>query len=384
MKDLMSYQLSSQDMKQLPILMLLWVLMVVEVRCSFVMQNSNLTLVPHELIPNTEVLIDLKGNIITSLATGEFSNYSDLATLYLQENNITFVADDAFDGTSLTNLDLSKNSITTFPNLMSIAGGLVKFKMATNSITKVNQTILSELKHLEALDLAWNPITGDMPDFTEVGSLAPASAKLQLNINGLPSNTTTFCHFTNVYLINKPSKLVPQIICPEGSSITLVKTNSREYDSATDFSTLVIPNTVKTLHIEYNNLVDFPDLPMVIRSQIKSLLLTRDKISVILNGVLDGYELNNLNLNHNRLTQISPELFYVTKALKLQSNPIEQETSWNMVLCNEPSFGLTELDLRDSIDSLMLFLVLTKTLCQRTQVLKIKLQGVSSFISKIL
>ena len=223
---------------------LLWIVYVCipAVHSAFSHINSGNTTVPHSLISSSEDSIHLQGNDIVRLEAGEFSIYENLTELSLQKNLINYIADDGFSGTKLAILSLSANKLTTFPTLTSISATLTTLKLKNNYISVIDQALLSELKYIERLDLSWNALMTDMPDFTEVGSLSSFAAETSLLVNGVPFSTTTFCHFQDVILYSKPYDLVPQINCPGSQRLKKVYLSHRRYTSATDVSTLVLPS----------------------------------------------------------------------------------------------------------------------------------------------
>ena len=320
---------------------------------------------------------------ITELTYGEFGRYKKLTELILRDNNITNVSDEAFSGTKISRLDLSYNSLTVFPNLSSIAGTLKELNLANNNLIAVNQRHLSELKYLENLDLSSNEYETYMPDFTEVGSLAPSSAKLELKMNGLPMKTTTFCHFHKVTLVGNESSSVPKLNCSGPSRLVDLRSNSRGYTSATDFSTMILPSTVKRFYCAGNDLQMFPDLPSKYRKQLKGLYLRDNHIAVIKAGRMIGYNLTILSLDNNILVQLPNRAMHRTMSLSVATNShmTIEANALKKSLCNANSMDLVELNLTDSLESASTFPPLADAFCQRKQLLKIYLHGVSMLCS---
>lgn len=340
--------------------------------------------IPHRLFKQRQKSITVtRCYNITELTYGEFGGYKNLMELILIDNNITKVSDEAFSGTKISRLDLSYNSLTVFPNLSSIAGTLKDLNLANNHLIAVNQRHLSELKYLENLDLSANEYETDMPDFTEAGSLAPSSAKLELKVSGLRMKTATFCHFHKVTLVGNESSSVPQLNCSGPSRLVELKSNSRGYTSATDFSSMTLPSTVKRFYCAGNDLQTFPDLKMEIRKQLKGLYLRDNHISVIKSGRMIGYNLTNLSLDNNALVQLPNRAMHRTMSLSVARNSYMtiEANALKKALCNANSMDLEELNLTDSLESTSTFPPLEDAFCQRKQLLKIYLYGVSMLCS---
>ena len=76
---------------------ILWILCLVhQDEADFISQNAGHTVVPHASISSGETKIDLYGNNIPALLANEFSVYTSLTELIMQQNSMTIVADSAF------------------------------------------------------------------------------------------------------------------------------------------------------------------------------------------------------------------------------------------------------------------------------------------------
>jgi Leucine-rich repeat (LRR) protein len=80
--------------------------------------DSGLTEIPHADIGQDETSIELANNQISQLYSTEFSEYSQLKYLYLQNNPITDIHPTAFNGCPIQTIDLSETDINKVPEAL--------------------------------------------------------------------------------------------------------------------------------------------------------------------------------------------------------------------------------------------------------------------------
>jgi hypothetical protein len=118
---------------------------------------------------------------------------------------------------------------------------------------------------------------------------------------------------------------------------------------------------------------------MEITTNLTTLELHNNDIATISPDQLEGWSLDLLRLNKNPLTSLPPELFTITKTLELKDITFLgfDTIHWNEALCSEGSYGLEELHLTGSMDTITEFPEMAATLCRHTTPLVINLQYVS-------
>ncbi|ELU14094.1 hypothetical protein CAPTEDRAFT_78700, partial [Capitella teleta] len=89
--------------------------------------------------------IDLSHNSITTLGPNAFRNFTELNVLHLNYNNISFIHDDAFEGVyKLHHLSLSHNQLADFPVLPNMPK-LSRLYLDNNNIRTIPDDALDVL-----------------------------------------------------------------------------------------------------------------------------------------------------------------------------------------------------------------------------------------------
>ena len=273
-------------------------------------------------------------------------------------------------------LDLSYNHIVDFPDLSSVRLTLRKLRLNENFITSIAPSLL-DLPYVKKLAIQDNPLT-HWPDFSSVGTSATNS---NLNINDYPDvafQITNVCHFYAVWLEFEIRTVLPSIICPAGSKLSTVSFRFVNLDNSFDLEPLADMN-VGMLYLTFNELTEFPDLPMSLRNTVGILNLMDNPMVSINATFLQGFDsLTQLDLSNTLLSTVPPELFHVAGKIVLKSTPISMnELTWNQNLCNTST--LNELDLRNAFNSLAELPPLKGALWQRSTSLTINLKQVCNF-----
>ena len=122
-------------------------------------QNASLTSVPVNISTSCTIL-DLSGNMFSSLTREKFDGLPKLVELFLNSSNITEIKDGTFSKLSyLTKLDLSNNSfirlkLETFTGLNKLSS----LDLSLNKISVVVESIFNSLTALKDLNLAGNEV----------------------------------------------------------------------------------------------------------------------------------------------------------------------------------------------------------------------------------
>ncbi|ELT89473.1 hypothetical protein CAPTEDRAFT_202725 [Capitella teleta] len=113
-------------------------------------------------------------NDLEFLDPGLFNGITSLKYLTLNYNILkTSVGCDVINGTSIEDLKLAGNQITTFPDLRCIAQTLKNVDLDKNKIRILHSTFIEELTNLITLDLSRNAIAclDELPAWTQSSSL---------------------------------------------------------------------------------------------------------------------------------------------------------------------------------------------------------------------
>ncbi|KAI8516137.1 hypothetical protein Bbelb_069500, partial [Branchiostoma belcheri] len=115
--------------------------------------------------------LDLSNNVIKVLRGRIFSNVSVVKELHLENNLIYYIDPDAFNGVTLTLLNLDNNAVLTLDsNLLSTQGSLKNLSMANNQLQRIPDGFLASLVQLGTLSLSGNMI--EMLESTTFDNLA--------------------------------------------------------------------------------------------------------------------------------------------------------------------------------------------------------------------
>ncbi|KAL7020727.1 hypothetical protein ACKWTF_011625 [Chironomus riparius] len=140
--------------------------------------------VPDSLAQSVRIL-NLYGNFLNIIASGDFESYPFLHKLILSQNNLSSIEEDALGRLELlTILHLDHNKLTQIPS--SLPSSLIKLYMQNNRIMELNSNDLMNLINLQVLDLSNNKIIY-MPQLT-----LPALLLLSVRYCGLENIHRSF------------------------------------------------------------------------------------------------------------------------------------------------------------------------------------------------
>ena len=122
-------------------------------------------------------------------AFGSLTSPSQLSDLDLNRNNIRYIDEGAFNGLSLSKLNIYGNRLTTVPNLTSSSNSLTELNIGSNPLYSLDKTRLLGLNHLKVLAAKQARLNGtlDLP-------ILPALRRLELEDNALSDISTNAFH----------------------------------------------------------------------------------------------------------------------------------------------------------------------------------------------
>ena len=326
-------------------------------------------------IPTDASFINLNDNQLPSLGANEFSAYTSLARLYLEDNEIRTIDATALSSTVIILLRLARNKLIEFPDLRAISGTLQILDISKNDFTTM-PSARCNLPNVNSFQMENMELT-EWPDFNLIGAVS-TNSMLSLSWYPEDQSITNVCHFTTFAISEhvNPTGVTsaPRIICPKGSKLKILSLKKSNLDI--DFEDLSSIGDLTSLLIYGNNLKEFPNLPMSLRGTLTSLLLNDNPIESIDPAYLEGYDtLNLLYLDRTSLTSVPAELFLIASTVRLNGVKLQMsELMWNDILCNAET--LTSLNLKGSFDSLAQFPPLKGALCQRSTRLNLDLSRV--------
>lgn len=264
---------------------------------------------------------EMRRNVtVTCVGEKQFYNYTKLTVANLSDNSITSVNQWAFENTKLEILKLQRNSLLDFPNLLIVNKTLRYLDVSFNNITHINVALL-HLGRLENLKMNKNMLES-WPDFEYAGIFA--NAKLNVNDNTyLPElEKSTFCHFVTVWLSDNNLTRVPNCVRYADTNIAHLSIQRNRLDDNTNMSVLhTLRGSLTHLFLSGNKFVNFPNLPLAVRSRLLMLKLNSCSISNVNASHLVSFEnLKKLELENNLIASVSSSLLRVSEQLHLEHN----------------------------------------------------------------
>ena len=137
--------------------------------------------------------LNLEGQSIASLQSGDFAGLTGLTALALASNSLTELPAGVFDKlTSLQELSLASNSLDTLPDeVFDKLTVMTNLNLRTNSLDALRMGVFDKNTALTTLDLSVNPLTS-LPSDVFDNLTALTTLDLQGNsLTGLPSGCST-------------------------------------------------------------------------------------------------------------------------------------------------------------------------------------------------
>ena len=260
--------------------------------------NKGYVAIPNNIPSDTDTIY-MSQNLLTSIASDDFSGMALLVFLDLQKNRITSISANAFDGTNLKTLYLSHNPITTIPTWTPLLSKLEYLYVQNCSITSSTWDLNIRYTALVELDLAFN------------------------NLNTIPE------------------------ISHLGALLKIFLSNSQISTSST-----LVNSKIKVLDLEVNHLQVAPDLAQIC-SSLQDLILDDNQITNLPSNYFTGCtKLKSIKFRNNFLPSPQPflQLGSALKVLNIGKNRFSEPISstffsgWpaltrvNMEYCNITSF----------------------------------------------
>ena len=239
---------------------------------QFLARDQALTSVP-DTIPKDSIIVDLSFNNIQRIPDAAFSGLSQLQTVYLTESMVEEVAEQAFKGTVVEILDLSKNQLDQIPYLHSLNNSLTNLQMSQNSISHVTGQ-LTGVSMLQSVDLSSNHIT---------------------NVS-----LTAFCgtQLTILKLNDNALDKVPQVGRCVGETLTSLSLSDNEITElhSDDFTGL---SSLTQLHLTHNHIHTLPDFSLRWLSSLRKLYLIQAGVEIVEDLAFFNTSIITLHLEYN-------------------------------------------------------------------------------------
>ncbi|XP_052802976.1 leucine-rich repeat-containing G-protein coupled receptor 5A-like [Mya arenaria] len=292
---------------------------------------KHLTTVPlfnFTALNHRELTLDLRTNKFTSVPAHALGNINetniDRITIFLQENRIASINDDAFDGfgNSSVEINLSNNNLTSLPRALMKIANLDSLWLLDNHVAYLSDGIMTHIGrtlktfHIDMSALAiWPRAMNHLTEVTE------------LHLTNIPFRTLPDTAFGGMLKIERfeieKSKLngIPAAICQLRSLIHLeFQFNTHIPNTATHLmSTCAVPlSNVGYVSLNYNNLFFFPSNVFKVFPNTTTLGLSNNFISEIpADAVPTGAPLYYFYIGHNQFTRLPSVISKMPELLTL-------------------------------------------------------------------
>jgi Leucine-rich repeat (LRR) protein len=270
---------------------------------NYVRRSQGLEEIPGD-IPSDVMRIDLSVNRITSIQGNVLRDFNQLRELNVSHNSLSFIADDAFEGTQISSLWLGNNRLSGVPNLAAIGNTLEHFYASHNAITQVLSADFRGVSNLKTLYLDNNVI-----ESFELGFDSPSNPLVYLVINKnrlTELSSAVFSGMAQLNYLNAEGNLLQSFpdlsLLPLSNNLQYLNLMENEIASIPEASLQRMTSLV-SLHLSGNQITLMPELEAA-RKTLYELFISNNRVSDVPEGYFNGYQLQRIGLSANRLTSI--------------------------------------------------------------------------------
>ncbi|XP_063978042.1 leucine-rich repeat-containing protein 19 [Diachasmimorpha longicaudata] len=174
---------------------------MLQAKCAELSLNE----IPRSLRTDVEIL-DFSVNRLRDLKNQTLSAYTSLTFLYLMDNFIVAIEDDAFSRlTNIQVINLNTNGVREFPNSIFTLPSLKRLYLGDNRLSdeSIRPTSLAENSNLELLDVSGNHLSS-LPHL----GIVPRLKYLNVSRNAIrqlkPEDVAIFCSLESLDISNNP------------------------------------------------------------------------------------------------------------------------------------------------------------------------------------
>ena len=270
-------------------------------------------------------LLDLSGNLLTTVNAETFATVSRIETLLLSKNSITFVEQMAFAKTQVVNLDLSENLLQGVrPNVFAMLPQIRNLVLSKNKLAFIDRGAFENDVELRYLDLAHNDLeTIPSGVFSSVPSLKTLLLSNNM-IKAIESEPFTGLHIDFLSLSDNPLKTLDGVVFMNAlvKNLDVSKCELTKFPHA---AIRVLDTGLKAANLSANLIQDFPNAGLDVRFYMESLDLSSNRLDVIpCSWLADSLEY--LYLNNNDISRIDncpfTQRMLTITSFSLGSNPL--------------------------------------------------------------
>ncbi|CAH2083536.1 unnamed protein product [Euphydryas editha] len=275
----------------------------------FIFDNNAPLKLENQTFSNLPSLYNLKlyRSFIEHIPAELFVNTTNLKTLSLQGNNITYLPNNIFKSVKLNDLNLSHNNIGyLYSDVFLEQSSMTELKLGNNDLKSLPVGLFSNMNSLKVLDLGYNSI----------GYLNKST------FNGLVS-------LTELLLTRNRIEQLDQAIFDFTTSLEVLDLSMNNLTISKDRNILKFIEPSLTYILDDNEaappMISYYS-PMKNLAKLRSLDLSHNHISIICEDWTKMYSLTKLDLSYNNISALSVVDFdFPTDAvIDLQHNNIQQ------------------------------------------------------------
>ncbi|XP_033105242.1 slit homolog 1 protein-like [Anneissia japonica] len=301
------------------------------------------------------ILIDISYNKIISINEGAFVGLSRLETIDLSENKLHVLPYGMVKNcTNIRTININRNRIRTFSNMLSNSTHLERLYLRQNELSILTDDAFAKLYHLKLLDLRQNKLTEfsfqgvRFPDSIEelqLGSnLLSTAANLRLQnaknliVLGLEinfiqdANEIAFEHMTRLQFVNFSSNLLTRV------THTVLSCRSIKILDFSDNRISTLQNTsfanvgdLRVVYLGGNEFINLPNCIFHNNTKLTDVHLERNQLKAVFrNSFCQTDNLSKLYLQDNNISLVEIHDFPNLKILNLTNNEISERELYNI------------------------------------------------------
>lgn len=258
-------------------------------------------------------VMDIRGNAFTDIPEDALDQLPALESLDLSFNSLTEIKKKAFSGSNLLQfLDLSHCNISKiFPFFCNYLPHISLFYLHDNVFEAFDFTLIEKCSSLIELDLSSNVIT------TLSGNISALESLTSLNLanNNIKSLNVTLeglANLSSLVLFNNSIDSLQRKNFVGLTNLEILNLSRNHISQSEDMETIFRDiESLQTLDLSFNNLAGIPNNSFSHLNQLKRLLLDHNQLENV--NPMSFYGLNTLNvlaLDNNRLQALPDDIFF--------------------------------------------------------------------------
>jgi Leucine-rich repeat (LRR) protein len=268
----------------------------------------------------------LKNNALKNITKDDFKNFTDLYSLNLIKNDISYMELNSFEhNKQLKVLFLSFNPMNTVPTFVGLENQLTHLLMSACSITNATWDLLIRYTQLKVLRMTTNALN-QFPNLNLTAGSLSTMVLGKCEITFIPAGYfKNFSQLIHLYLNNHKIKVL-NAGAFDGTKLQVIRLDNNDLDQVQDAALNI--STLEEINLNNNQMTTIP-LMKTIGSILHYLDMSNNKLNGSLN-VIDFNGLTNLKtvaLGSNRLTGFGEAILSIMSALEvldLTSNNITE------------------------------------------------------------